>query len=745
MDTDNCAVRIAVRERPFNTFELESGQGESAVEVHPSNEKIIIVDDKPFVFDHVFGPGSSQETVYGELVAPLIDKMLQGFHCTVLAYGQSGNGKTFTMGLHKNLQTYDKCGLITRSISAICSRVKESCERMEEKENLPELSVSFIEIYNEKVFDLLAKNFEEPVNHKMYKYQGCNKVKITSSEEAFGVLKEGNKNRHVRPTKMNANSSRSHAIFTIYISVRKSKTSTINSAFNFVDLAGSEGIRRTEHKGLALAEGVNINQGLLSMGRILQAISAGDKLIPYRDSVLTTVLQDSLNKNCFLTLLACISPSKMDSSETLNTLRFANSAKSMKNNPQINLMITEIQNARRNTPTKPPVTPRKRQTIAALKETTAKKNNCKTPYNNRTFTTSGLKRKKSSLFKLPPLLPQFTENTPFARKTRRSSLDSHTSRLSTMSTRPDPAPEPLQPIRNRLLDVEPSLTSAAFSPIIRRHVERLEERLGEKMQNILNSTRAPSEAPPSEMPRELVASTPIPHWQEYSCPLDDIKRELQKIVRSEISAILGKSPSRPPSAADNPEVSAVDDEEQNVTFDVIIPDLPTTEFPVNQAMFQEQIVEAQVSSSVQMEKKPSRKRPVEDLDKSMLRRSIRILERSNSIMDLQEDFKKPEAPKKPKKGKNINEYFLKDILKATEHMKGKKKAKTAHKETILKIVNTGNLKQLQLLSQIGPKTAFHIITHRTLNGKFKSLNEMSKLPIWRGKTWNRFLQMNNLE
>lgn len=124
------------------------------------------MDDRPFVFDHVFGRDTSQESVYRDLVSPLIDKMLLGFHCTVLAYGQSGNGKTYTMGLHKNLQNDENCGLITRSISTICSRVREQCSLAEEQENLPELSVSFIEIYNEKVYDLLSKNFTEPVNLK---------------------------------------------------------------------------------------------------------------------------------------------------------------------------------------------------------------------------------------------------------------------------------------------------------------------------------------------------------------------------------------------------------------------------------------------------------------------------------------------------------------------------------------------------------------------------------------------------
>lgn len=167
-------------------------------------------------------------------------------------------------------------------------------------------------------------------------------------------------NRHVRPTKMNTNSSRSHAIFTIHLSVRRANSNTA-SAMHLVDLAGSEGVRRTGHQGVALAEGVHINQGLLSIGKVLQALSSGKKVIPYRDSVLSTVLQgntfllflsisnltilflflDSLNLNAYLTLLACISPLKDDVSETLSTLRFAQSAKSLRHTPQINAIISD--------------------------------------------------------------------------------------------------------------------------------------------------------------------------------------------------------------------------------------------------------------------------------------------------------------------------------------------------------------------------------------------------------------------
>lgn len=128
-----------------------------------------------------------------------------------------------------------------------------------------------------------------------YKYTGGKRILLKNLEECYSILSQGNKNRHVRPTKMNSQSSRSHAIFTIHVCSRIKDTNADESVtvacMNIVDLAGSEGVRRTGHQGMAMSEGVHINQGLLSIGKVLQAMTTGSKVIPYRDSVLTSVLQ----------------------------------------------------------------------------------------------------------------------------------------------------------------------------------------------------------------------------------------------------------------------------------------------------------------------------------------------------------------------------------------------------------------------------------------------------------------------
>ncbi|XP_065081907.1 uncharacterized protein nod [Ochlerotatus camptorhynchus] len=327
-------VRIAIRERPPSG----SDDLENIIQHHSANDQILIVDERPFAFDYVFRPEATQGLVYDSLIRPLVVKMINGFYCTALAYGQTGTGKTYTMGLqwdHSGPHDINR-GMITRALDQTFELLKESRDQEDY-----EIQVSFIEIYNEKIYDLLSDSSTEPVNTRGLKFNGGTKKLVTRANQAQDILLEGNKNRHVRPTKMNTLSSRSHAIFSIHASVAHDDARIV-SALHLVDLAGSEGVRRTGHQGVALTEGVHINQGLLSIGKVLQALSIGSKVIPYRDSILSTVLQDSLNSNSYLTLLACISPMPEDLSETLSTIRFAQGAKTLKNNPQINAIAAEL-------------------------------------------------------------------------------------------------------------------------------------------------------------------------------------------------------------------------------------------------------------------------------------------------------------------------------------------------------------------------------------------------------------------
>lgn len=238
------------------------------------------------------------------------------------------------MGLNEK----NSAGLITLSLDSLFSQLLA----------LPDVdfdvSISYIEIYNEKVYDLLDDKNTDSIHTKGSKYAGSTKVPILVSSEAKNILTKANKNRHVRSTMMNASSSRSHAMFSIFLNMRTANKQ-IGSVLHLVDLAGSEGLRNTGHKGIAQQEGIHINQGLLAVGKVIQALSAGKKLVPYRDSILTTVLQDCLNPDAFLTLIACVSPARKDRNETLSTIRFAQSCKALENKmiPEVNAYLKQKQ------------------------------------------------------------------------------------------------------------------------------------------------------------------------------------------------------------------------------------------------------------------------------------------------------------------------------------------------------------------------------------------------------------------
>lgn len=268
---------------------------------------------------------------------PNIDKLIEGFNCSLLAYGQSGSGKTYTMGLNDR----SSVGMIGMSIDLLYQKLQLNDEYPAGSLEF-DVSVSFVEIYNEKVFDLLSEKPTESIYSKGSKFNGSTKLKLTSSEGAIETLKKGNKNRHVGATNMNAASSRSHAIFSIFVETRSENKQT-SSVMNFCDLAGSEGLRHTNHTGLAQQESVNINQGLLSVSKVVNALSAGKKLIPYRDSVLTVILSESLNAHSYITIIGCISPARKDKTETMSTIRFAQSVKTLENKsiPEFNSFLNE--------------------------------------------------------------------------------------------------------------------------------------------------------------------------------------------------------------------------------------------------------------------------------------------------------------------------------------------------------------------------------------------------------------------
>ncbi|XP_012292010.2 centromere-associated protein E isoform X3 [Aotus nancymaae] len=331
------AVAVCVRVRPLNS--REESLGETAqVYWKTDNNAIYQVDgSKSFNFDRVFHSNETTKNVYEELAAPIIDSAIQGYNGTIFAYGQTASGKTYTM-----MGSEDHLGVIPRAIHDIFQKIKKFPDR----EFL--LRVSYMEIYNETITDLLCGTnkmkpliIREDVNRNVYVADLTEEV-VYTSEMVLKWITKGEKNRHYGETKMNQRSSRSHTIFRMILESReKGEPSNCDgsvkvSHLNLVDLAGSERAAQTGAEGVRLKEGCNINRSLFILGQVIKKLSDGQVggFINYRDSKLTRILQNSLGGNAKTRIICTITPVSFD--ETLTTLQFASTAKYMKNTPYVN-------------------------------------------------------------------------------------------------------------------------------------------------------------------------------------------------------------------------------------------------------------------------------------------------------------------------------------------------------------------------------------------------------------------------
>lgn len=294
--------------------------------------------DLKFVFDHVFGENSTQVEIFENTTKRVIDGVMNGFNCTVFAYGATGAGKTHTM-----LGTQNDPGVMYRTM-------KELFKRMEEAKEEKEFAVAFsyLEVYNEQIRDLLANSGSLAVREDATKgvvVQGLTLHQPKSAEHILEALDSGNRNRTQHPTDMNATSSRSHAVFQVYLR-QQDKTASLNpnacvAKMSLIDLAGSERASHTNTKGARLREGANINRSLLALGNVINALADPKSKkghIPYRDSKLTRILKDSLGGNCRTVMIANVSPSSKSYDDTHNTLKYANRAKEIKSTLKSNVV-----------------------------------------------------------------------------------------------------------------------------------------------------------------------------------------------------------------------------------------------------------------------------------------------------------------------------------------------------------------------------------------------------------------------
>ncbi|POM82988.1 Kinesin motor domain protein [Cryptosporidium meleagridis] len=357
-------VKVIVRCRPLTEQEKKDPNNSNVLQVKPDSKEIVVshqtlsrkfdsYSTKLFTFDGVCGSFTSQRELFKQYVVPIVDEVLLGFNCTIFAYGQTGTGKTYTMeGDMKeylessNLELTEHAGIIPRAVQLIF-------ERLESQYTEYGVRVSYLEIYNEELSDLLS---DEKLNLRIYDdiagKRGLNvdrleEIPVNKAQDILNILSTAVRKRRTAETLLNKSSSRSHCIFTITIHTKETNIDGEDvlkvGKLNLVDLAGSENIQRSGANAVKdrAKEAGMINQSLLTLGRVINALVEHSSYVPYRDSKLTRLLQDSLGGRTKTCIIATITASSIYLEETLNTLDYAHRAKNIKNMPVVNQKMTK--------------------------------------------------------------------------------------------------------------------------------------------------------------------------------------------------------------------------------------------------------------------------------------------------------------------------------------------------------------------------------------------------------------------
>ncbi|AAS51454.1 ACR228Cp [Eremothecium gossypii ATCC 10895] len=375
-------IKVYVRCRSRNEREIREKSSVVISTLGNNGREVILTNpgtgsNKTYTFDRVFGVESDQESMFNQVARAYINEMIEGYNCTVFAYGQTGTGKTYTMsgditmmGSSEDDPNFvllsEHAGIIPRVLVELFRELREVSEDYSVK-------VSFLELYNEKLRDLLVDdkdvsledhNFNgmaPPESIRIYDslktdrtspngysifVKGMEEMYIRSAQEGLKLLMDGSLKRKVAATKCNDLSSRSHTIFTITTNVTKihpisGEQYVKVGKLNLVDLAGSENINRSGAENKRAQEAGLINKSLLTLGRVINALVDHSQHIPYRESKLTRLLQDSLGGKTKTCIIATISPAKISMEETVSTLEYATRAKSIKNTPQVNQLMAK--------------------------------------------------------------------------------------------------------------------------------------------------------------------------------------------------------------------------------------------------------------------------------------------------------------------------------------------------------------------------------------------------------------------
>merc|ERR1712223_1439638 len=332
-------IRVVCRFRPLNTSEEKAGSKFVVKFPSGADDQCVSIGGKTYLFDKVLKPNITQEQVYFAAAKSIVKDVLMGYNGTIFAYGQTSSGKTHTM--EGVIGDPDLQGIIPRIVNDIFNHIYGMEENLEFH-----IKVSYFEIYMDKIRDLLDPSkvnlaVHEDKNKSVY-VKGATERFVSSPEEVLEVIEEGKSNRHVAVTDMNEHSSRSHSIFLINVKQENLENQKkLNGKLYLVDLAGSEKIGKTGVEGMGLEEAKNINKSLSALGNVIAALADGNKShIPYRDSKLTRILQESLGGNAKTTIVICASPASFNESEAKSTLDFGNRAKTIKNVIAVNEELT---------------------------------------------------------------------------------------------------------------------------------------------------------------------------------------------------------------------------------------------------------------------------------------------------------------------------------------------------------------------------------------------------------------------
>ncbi|XP_047162874.1 kinesin-like protein KIN-5C isoform X2 [Vigna umbellata] len=354
-------VQVLLRCRPFSDEELRSNAPQVVTCNDYSREVAVSQSiagkhiDRVFTFDKVFGPSARQKDLYEQAVTPIVNEVLEGFNCTIFAYGQTGTGKTYTMEGECKRAKSGPNGELPPEAGVIPRAVKQIFDTLEGQNAEYSVKVTFLELYNEEITDLLAPeeiskvSLEEKQKKQLplmedgkggVLVRGLEEEIVTSASEIFTLLERGSAKRRTAETLLNKQSSRSHSLFSITIHIKEATPEGEElikcGKLNLVDLAGSENISRSGAREGRAREAGEINKSLLTLGRVINALVEHLGHIPYRDSKLTRLLRDSLGGRTKTCIIATVSPAVHCLEETLSTLDYAHRAKHIKNKPEVN-------------------------------------------------------------------------------------------------------------------------------------------------------------------------------------------------------------------------------------------------------------------------------------------------------------------------------------------------------------------------------------------------------------------------